>query len=88
MADLTEQFEQAQKDVQNLSSRPSNTDLLALYAFYKQASVGDVQGKRPGFTDLKGRAKHDAWAKLKGTDSDSAKQSYVDKVNTLFEAEK
>lgn len=88
MADLTEQFEQAQKDVQSLSSRPSNTDLLALYAFYKQGSVGDVQGKRPGFTDLKGRAKYDAWAKLKGSDSDAAKRSYVDKVETLFEAEK
>jgi len=40
---------------------------LKLYALYKQGSVGEVTGKRPGFTDFKGRAKYDAWDKLKGT---------------------
>lgn len=84
MSDLNSQFEQAQQDVKKLTSRPSNEDLLALYANFKQASVGDVQGKRPGFTDLKGRAKYDVWAKLQGTDQDDAKQAYVAKVNALL----
>lgn len=87
MADLSEQFAKAQKDVEKLTTRPSNEDLLALYANYKQASVGDVEGKRPGFTDLKGRAKYDAWADLKGTDGDTAMQAYVDKVYALLEAD-
>lgn len=87
MADLTEQFEQAQKDVEKLTSRPSNEDLLALYANYKQAAEGDVRGKRPGFTDLKGRAKYDAWADLKGTDADTAMRNYIDKVNALLDAD-
>lgn len=88
MADLKADFEQAQEDVQKLSSRPSNDDLLALYAHYKQATVGDVEGKRPGFTDLKGRAKYDAWARLKGTDAESAMQAYVAKVGQLLDAER
>lgn len=84
MSDLKSQFEQAQQDVETLTSRPSNEDLLALYANYKQATAGEVQGKRPGFTDLKGRAKYDAWAKLKGTSQDDAMQAYIDKVSALL----
>lgn len=81
-------FEQAQKDVETLSRRPSNDDLLGLYAHFKQASQGDVAGKRPGFTDLKGRAKYDAWAKLKGMDADTAKRAYVNKVAQLLESDR
>ena len=84
MSDTQAQFEQAQKDVETLTSRPSNDDLLALYANYKQATAGDVSGKRPGFTDLKGRAKYDAWAKMEGSDKEQAMQSYVAKVNALL----
>jgi len=86
MADLKADFEQTQKDVETLTSRPSNDDLLALYANYKQATSGDVSGKRPGMTDFKGRAKYDAWAKLEGTDTDTAMQGYIDKVNSLLDA--
>lgn len=87
MADLQAEFEQAQQDVQTLTSRPSNDDLLALYAHYKQATAGDVEGKRPGITDLKGRAKYDAWARLKGTGTEDAKAAYVSKVKQLLDAE-
>lgn len=84
MAELDEQFTQAQADVQSLSKRPDNDTLLQLYALYKQGSQGDVSGKRPGFTDFAGRAKFDAWSKQKGTSSDTAKQAYVDLVNKLL----
>lgn len=87
MSDIKADFEQAQKDVEKLSSRPSNDDLLALYAHYKQATVGDVEGKRPGITDFKGRAKHDAWAKLKGMDAETAMDGYVTKVRSLIAAD-
>jgi len=85
--DLQARFEQAQKDVETLSSRPSNDDLLALYAHFKQATVGDVEGKRPGMTDFKGRAKYDAWGKLKGTSADDAMEGYINKVNSLLDAD-
>ncbi|MES1954871.1 acyl-CoA-binding protein [Salinisphaera hydrothermalis] len=88
MADTQAEFEQAQKDVETLSRRPSNDDLLALYAHYKQATAGDVSGKRPGMTDFKGRAKYDAWASLKGMDAEKAMRGYITKVGALFDAER
>ena len=82
-----QEFQQAQLDVKKLSKRPSNEDMLALYANFKQASSGDVAGKRPGMMDMVGRAKYDAWAKLSGTANDAAKQSYIDKVKSLVAAQ-
>ncbi|MDX1415039.1 MAG: acyl-CoA-binding protein [Candidatus Promineifilaceae bacterium] len=83
MNDLQVQFETAAEQATNLPKRPDNETMLKLYSFYKQATVGDVAGKRPGFTDFVGRAKYDAWSKLKGMDKEAAKQSYVDLVNQL-----
>jgi diazepam-binding inhibitor (GABA receptor modulating acyl-CoA-binding protein) len=53
-------------DSKKLPEKPDNMTLLKIYALYKQATEGDVEGKRPGFTDMVGRAKYDAWAALKG----------------------
>lgn len=83
MSDLKAQFEQAAAAVQQLPQRPDNQTLLQLYALYKQASVGDVTGARPGILDMTGRLKYDAWAKLKGTQSDQAMADYVALVHTL-----
>jgi len=81
--DLQARFEQAAKDALNLPSRPDNDTLLKLYAYYKQATAGDVQGKRPGFTDFAGRAKYDAWKKLKGMSQDVAMEHYIELVEKL-----
>lgn len=48
------------------SQSPSNDEKLAVYSLYKQATVGDVQGDRPGMFSMEARAKYDAWAKRKG----------------------
>ncbi len=84
MADLKAQFAQAQKDVKSLTKRPSNEDLLALYSLFKQGSEGDATGSRPGMLDMVGRAKFDAWAKLKGTAQDAAMKQYIAKVKALL----
>lgn len=84
MADLKALFEQAQKDVKTLTRKPSNEDLLTLYSLFKQGASGDVSGARPGMLDMVGRAKYDAWAKLKGTKADEAMQKYIDKVKALL----
>ena len=86
MEDLQSRFEAAVAASKTLSERPDNGTLLKLYALFKQASVGDVDGKRPGFTDLVGRAKYDAWAALKGTGPDAAMSQYIDLVDTLRRA--
>lgn len=80
---LQAQFEQAQLDSKELSERPDNMTLLNMYALFKQATTGDVEGKRPGFTDMVGRAKYDAWAEKKGLSADEAMQEYVNIVNEL-----
>jgi acyl-CoA-binding protein len=83
MSDLKAKFEQAVADSKTLSERPDNQTLLKLYALYKQASSGDVDGKRPGFTDMVGRAKWDAWNELKGTGSEDAMKQYVALIDDL-----
>ena len=80
---LQEQFAQAQADSKNLSERPDNMTLLKIYALFKQGSVGDVEGSRPGFTDMVGRAKFDAWDGLKGTSKEEAMQQYIDLIEEL-----
>ena len=83
MSDLKAQFEQAARDAQKLPKKPDNDTLLRLYALYKQATAGDVVGKRPGFMDLVGQAKYDAWAKVKGSSKEAAMQAYIDLVKKL-----
>jgi acyl-CoA-binding protein len=80
---LNEQFEQAVADSKNLPDRPDNMTLLKLYALYKQGSSGDADGKRPGFADMVGRAKWDAWNELKGQSADEAQQAYIDLIEDL-----
>jgi len=83
MADLKSKFEQAVKDSKGLPEKPDNATLLKLYALYKQGSGGDVEGKRPGFTDMVGRAKWDAWNEVKGKSSAEAMQEYIDLIESL-----
>jgi diazepam-binding inhibitor (GABA receptor modulator, acyl-CoA-binding protein) len=77
MSDLRAQFEAAAQAAQDLPTRPDNDTLLRIYALYKQATAGDAMGSRPGFTDFVGRAKYDAWAKLKGISKDQAMRDYI-----------
>lgn len=83
MSTLDQQFQQAAADSKSLPERPDNATLLKIYALYKQASEGDVDGKRPGFSDMVGRAKWDAWNELKGQSQDEARQAYVDLIESL-----
>jgi acyl-CoA-binding protein len=83
MSTLKAQFDASTHAVQALKERPDNDTLLKLYAYYKQATVGDVSGKRPGLIDFAGRAKYDAWAGIKGTAANAAMQAYIDLVERL-----
>jgi len=83
VADLKQEFETAVANSKNLSERPDNATLLKIYALYKQATVGDNNEKKPGFGDMVGRAKWDAWNGMKGTPADDAMRQYVDLINSL-----
>ncbi len=79
----TTDFRDAAVRVQKLPQRPGNQDLLVLYSLYKQATEGDVSGKRPGFLDVRGRAKYDAWAAIRGKSTEDAMVEYVALVERL-----
>ena len=83
MADLQAAFDSAVVNSKSLPVRPDNTTLLKLYALYKQATAGDVADAKPGFGDMVGRAKWDAWNGLKGTAKDTAMQQYVELIDSL-----
>ena len=83
MSDLDERFQTAQANSKLLAERPDNPTLLKIYALYKQGTAGDNAEKKPGFGDMVGRAKWDAWNSLKGTSTDDAKQQYVDLIVSL-----
>lgn len=80
---LEDDFQAAQARVKQLPQTPAPNELLDLYALFKQATVGDVSGSRPGMLDFKGRAKYDAWATRKGTSKNESMQAYVGLVQQL-----
>lgn len=80
MSELEERFQKAQEVAKAQTERPDNDTLLNLYAFYKQATVGDVEGDRPGFLDFVGQAKYDAWERIAGMQADEAREKYIETV--------
>jgi acyl-CoA-binding protein len=83
MADLKAAFDKAVAQSKSLPEKPDNATLLQIYALYKQATAGDVEGKRPGFSDMVGRAKWDAWNAVKGKAAEGAMQEYIDLIESL-----
>lgn len=84
---LVDDFNTAVVRSKELTQRPSNEDLLKLYAHFKQATEGDVTGDRPGGFDFKAIAKFDAWAERKGTSKEKAMEEYVALVNSLHQTQ-
>ena len=83
MSDLQTEFEAAVANSKKLAERPDNATLLKIYGLYKQATVGDNAEKKPGFSDMIGRAKWEAWNGFKGTSSEDAKRQYVELIQSL-----
>jgi acyl-CoA-binding protein len=82
--ELHQQFDSAVARSKELTQRPSNQELLDLYALFKQASEGDVTGDRPGGFDFKAIAKYDAWAERKGKSKEDAMKEYVALMDKLY----
>ena len=83
MSDLDSQFDQAVKDSKNLSERPDDKTMLQIYALYKQATSGDVEGDKPGMFDFVAKAKYEAWEKQQGKSAEQAKKDYVALIDKL-----
>ncbi|KAI8805493.1 diazepam binding inhibitor, splice form 1c [Cladochytrium replicatum] len=76
-------FDKAAEDVRKLTYKPSNDELLSLYAHFKQGTIGDNTTDRPGMLDFQGRAKWDAWNNLKGLSKEDAQAAYIKIVEGL-----
>ncbi|XP_008295057.1 acyl-CoA-binding protein [Stegastes partitus] len=83
MADLQEKFNAAANEVKQLKAKPTDEEMLQVYALYKQATVGDVNTARPGMLDFTGKAKWDAWEKQKDKSKDDAMNEYIKLVEEL-----
>ena len=78
-------FEEAVNLVTIFKTRPTDDEMLQIYALYKQATVGDNENERPGMLDFKNRAKHDIWMEKKGMSVKSAKIEYIVLVNCMID---
>ncbi|XP_071811665.1 acyl-CoA-binding protein-like [Apostichopus japonicus] len=79
----SDEFNKAADEVKQLTTKPSDSDLLELYGYFKQVTVGDCNTARPGMLDMKGKYKWDAWNAHKGMSTKDAEDKYIAKVNEL-----
>ncbi|KAF3934927.1 Triakontatetraneuropeptide [Dactylella cylindrospora] len=77
------EFEAAAAAANAFTKKPTNDELLKLYALFKQATVGDVNTERPGTFDFKGKAKWDAWKSEEGKSQEEAEAEYIKFVDEL-----
>lgn len=83
MDDLLAVFEKAQQEVVQLNDTPDVQTKLKLYALFKQATIGEVEGEKPSAVNFVAQAKFDAWSKLAGLSKADAIQQYIDLVAQL-----
>ena len=83
MDQLDVQFSKACREVEDLYTRLDNTTIKKIYAYFKQATEGDVSGKRPSVLKLRDRVKFDSWSSISGMSMDDAKIAYVSMVKNL-----
>lgn len=82
--DLNNFFQEAVSSVKTLSVTPTEEELLVLYKYYKQATVGKCNIARPTSAfDFKGKIKWDAWNSVKSLSKEDAMLKYCDFVLTL-----
>lgn len=82
---LDTNFELAISVVNNLKKKPSDNELLDVYKYFKQAKHGDNNSKQPSMFNFKDTSKWKSWESVKGMDSNSAKQKYIDLSMKLFQ---
>ena len=83
MSGNSEEFLKAAADVKNLKERPTNEELLDLYGYFKQATIGDCNTDRPGIFYMKDCAKWDNWNSRKGISKEDAEKKYIELVGVV-----
>ncbi|GME46571.1 acyl binding protein [Neofusicoccum parvum] len=81
-------FKKAFEDVKKLKSTPTQPQQLELYAYAKIANGENIEDKKPGMFDVKGKAMKNAWQKKldEGITTKEAQVLYVTLVKQLQES--
>ena len=80
---VDQEFAVARKRIEELYTRLDNATIRKVYAYYKQATVGDISGKRPGALRFRDRVKYDAWSSVSGMSKQDARAAYIKLVQNL-----
>ena len=81
---LEQSFEASINIVNNLNNRPSDDELLKIYAYYKQAKFGNNITDKPSIFNFTAKKKWDAWINVKDMDSNIAMQNYIHLAMNLY----
>lgn len=85
---LDREFEEVVKKVQDPNLEKVQLDdqtRLKFYAYYKQATQGDIQTSRPFMFQFVERQKWDAWNNVKQMDQNVAKQAYINLFHSYYD---
>jgi len=89
MASMEEKFNAAVNVIRGLpkngSYQPSSAMMLTFYSYFKQATLGPCNQKKPAFWDVIGRAKWDAWNAHGSMSKHRAMELYVDELKKIIE---
>eukprot|EP01135_Chromosphaera_perkinsii_P007590 Nk52_evm46s914 gene=Nk52_evmTU46s914 len=66
--------------------QPDRAQALPLWALCNQKQTGDCNMKKPGFTDVRGKFKYNAWMDLKGMSKEEAAKKYDEQMNVIVES--
>ena len=80
---IEEQFAEACAEVERVYTRLDNATVRKIYAYYKQATEGDISGKRPSAFRFRDRVKFDAWSSISGMSKKEAEAAYIELVSNL-----
>ncbi|KAI9783511.1 MAG: hypothetical protein M1839_003681 [Geoglossum umbratile] len=91
MSEVTQSddFKKAVVDSRKLKAKPTNDELLQLYALFKQGTQDPPfdEALRPGTFDFTGKAKYNAWKAVvtEGVTPEEAQSRYAELVEKLKE---
>eukprot|EP01104_Vermistella_antarctica_P005875 TRINITY_DN165_c1_g1_i1.p1 TRINITY_DN165_c1_g1~~TRINITY_DN165_c1_g1_i1.p1 ORF type:complete len:411 (+),score=92.18 TRINITY_DN165_c1_g1_i1:95-1234(+) len=81
---LEDRFHKAVDFLQNTPESsaysPDVDQKLRFYSLFKQSTVGPCKAKKPSFYDMVGKAKWDAWDKLRNMSKETAMTQYIDEI--------
>ena len=83
MSEVEEEFQKAVKEINQSEwgNKIPNDRKLKCYAYYKQATIGDINISQPWAFQTVERAKWEAWNSTKGISKSIAKKLYVEEWN-------